>query len=178
MWTGKPERERVGDGRGGCALVQDVFQRDFPSIGHQAVSSIGAAPGMLLHVLRHASGDERLEGCTRDRQCYLLAVLLGQRLRWRTRNGRRRFRLYMYMLAPGLQGGLRTRREFELRGGLRGGLPVIVGCFRGFCDGAFGWLEFLEGPRFESSRQNLPEMTTFLKRYFSDTANASAPMSR
>ena len=43
---------------------------------------------------------------------------------------------------------------------------------------AMRWLEFLEGPRFESSRQNLPEMTTFLKRYFSDTANASAPMIR
>ena len=40
------------------------------------------------------------------------------------------------------------------------------------------WLEFLEGPRFESSRQNMPEMTTFLKRYFSDTANALAPVIR
>ena len=40
------------------------------------------------------------------------------------------------------------------------------------------WLEFLEGARFESSRQNLPEMTTFLKRCFSDTAHASAPMIR
>ena len=35
-----------------------------------------------------------------------------------------------------------------------------------------GWLEFLEGARFESSRQNLPEMRTFLKRCFYDTANA------
>ena len=40
------------------------------------------------------------------------------------------------------------------------------------------WLEFLEGARFESSRQNLPEMRTFLARYFSDTANASASVIR
>ena len=43
---------------------------------------------------------------------------------------------------------------------------------------AVRWLEFLEGPRFESSRQNLPEMATFLKRYFYDTANASASVIR
>ena len=45
-------------------------------------------------------------------------------------------------------------------------------------DGERGWLEFLEGARFESSRQNLPKMRTFLARYFSDTANASASVIR
>ena len=42
----------------------------------------------------------------------------------------------------------------------------------------FRWLKCWEGPKFESSRQNLPEMRAFWKRYFSDTANTSAPMIR
>ena len=44
--------------------------------------------------------------------------------------------------------------------------------------GRLWWLEILEGPRFESSRQNLPEMATFWTRFISDTANASPPMIR